>query len=189
MNSTKIVIWRKSGGSWVFYITVIHSHIFPDRYWSITSPLRYLRKRTKKRALIMITMAWIGASMWFIPVLGWNQILRRGKSQLPGNFLHFFLPESKNAFVRIVRQFCTLRNWKSKKNFIRKLFVYIFELFYFLQKMQTTFDICALYKLYEIGKRNVFIELKQFSVNFTFSHCCDTTLLCRKSMSLVAFFY
>ena len=58
----------------------------------------------------MITMAWIGASMWFIPVLGWNQILRRGKSQLPGNFLHFFLPESKNAFFGIVRQFCTLRN-------------------------------------------------------------------------------
>merc|ERR1712062_890528 len=55
-----------------------------DRYWSITSPLRYLRKRTKKRALVMITMAWIGASMWFIPVLGWNQILRKGKSQLPG---------------------------------------------------------------------------------------------------------
>ena len=140
----------------------ISFHHFPDRYWSITSPLRYLRKRTKKRALIMITMAWIGASMWFIPVLGWNQILRRGKSQLPGNFLHFFLPESKNAFFGIVRQFCTLRNWKSKKNFIRKLFVYIFELFYFLQKMQTTFDICALYKLLEIGKRSVFIELKSF---------------------------
>ena len=24
------------------------------RYWSITSPLRYLRRRTKKRALVMI---------------------------------------------------------------------------------------------------------------------------------------
>ena len=57
-----------------------------DRYWSITSPLRYLRKRTKKRALVMITMAWIGASMWFIPVLGWNHILRRGKS-IPGTVL------------------------------------------------------------------------------------------------------
>jgi hypothetical protein len=34
----------------------------------------------------MITMAWIGASMWFIPVLGWNFILRRGKSQLPGDY-------------------------------------------------------------------------------------------------------
>ena len=55
-----------------------------DRYWSITSPLRYLRRRTKKRALIMILTAWIGASMWFIPVLGWNQITRKGPSQLPG---------------------------------------------------------------------------------------------------------
>ena len=44
------------------------------------------RRRTKKRALIMITMAWIGASMWFIPVLGWNQILRKGPSQLPGDY-------------------------------------------------------------------------------------------------------
>ena len=34
----------------------------------------------------MITMAWIGASMWFIPVLGWNQILRKGPSQLPGDY-------------------------------------------------------------------------------------------------------
>ena len=58
-----------------------------DRYWSITSPLRYLRRRTKKRALIMIMMAWIGASMWFIPVLGWNQILRKGPSQLPGTYV------------------------------------------------------------------------------------------------------
>ena len=57
-----------------------------DRYWSITSPLRYLRRRTKKRALIMIMLAWFGASMWFIPVLGWNQILRKGPSHLPGNY-------------------------------------------------------------------------------------------------------
>ena len=55
-----------------------------DRYWSITSPLRYLRRRTKKRAFIMIMMAWFGACMWFIPVLGWNEILRKGPSQLPG---------------------------------------------------------------------------------------------------------
>ena len=34
----------------------------------------------------MITMAWIGASMWFIPVLGWNHILRRGRS-IPGTVL------------------------------------------------------------------------------------------------------
>ena len=27
-----------------------------SRYWSITSPLRYLRRRTKKRALVMIIL-------------------------------------------------------------------------------------------------------------------------------------
>ena len=74
-----------------------------DRYWSITSPLRYLRRRTKKRALIMIMMAWIGASMWFIPVLGWNQILRKGPSQLPGDYANFFKADllHQHAFLLI----------------------------------------------------------------------------------------
>ena len=78
-----------------------------DRYWSITSPLRYLRRRTKKRALIMIMLAWFGASMWFIPVLGWNQILRKGPSHLPGNYyinINYNLPTtnlySKNSFKK-----------------------------------------------------------------------------------------
>jgi hypothetical protein len=30
-----------------------------DRYWSIKSPLQYLRKRTKKRALAMICIVWL----------------------------------------------------------------------------------------------------------------------------------
>ena len=54
----------------------------------------------------MITMAWIGASMWFIPVLGWNQILRRGKSQLPGNFLHFlFCLKAKMPSLELLGNF------------------------------------------------------------------------------------
>lgn len=55
-----------------------------DRYWSITTPLRYLRRRTKKRALIMIALAWTGASMWVVPVLGWHHMLHGGKRQQPG---------------------------------------------------------------------------------------------------------
>ena len=55
-----------------------------DRYWSITSPLRYLRRRTKKRALVMIALAWTGASMWVIPVLGWHHIIHGGVRQQPG---------------------------------------------------------------------------------------------------------
>eukprot|EP00094_Tigriopus_californicus_P001223 TCALIF_01184-PA protein Name:"Similar to Hrh1 Histamine H1 receptor (Rattus norvegicus)" AED:0.43 eAED:0.43 QI:0/0/0/0.66/1/1/3/0/898 len=54
-----------------------------DRYWSITSPLRYLRRRTKKRALIMIALAWTGAAMWMIPVLGWHHFLYGGKRRQP----------------------------------------------------------------------------------------------------------
>lgn len=41
-----------------------------DRYWSVTSPLRYLRKRTKKRALIMISVVWMISSLWIIPIVG-----------------------------------------------------------------------------------------------------------------------
>ena len=55
-----------------------------DRYWSITSPLRYLRRRTKKRALVMIALAWTGASMWVVPVLGWHHIASDGIRRVPG---------------------------------------------------------------------------------------------------------
>ena len=65
--------------------------LFP-RYWSITSPLKYLRKRTKKRALLMIGLAWALSSSWLVPVLGWpyfpgvrqnkvREILRQGRHQ------------------------------------------------------------------------------------------------------------
>ena len=55
-----------------------------DRYWSITSPLRYLRRRTKKRALVMIALAWTGASMWVVPILGWHHVFFAGRRQQPG---------------------------------------------------------------------------------------------------------
>ena len=55
-----------------------------DRYWSITSPLRYLRRRTKKRALIMIGMAWTGGFMWCIPILGWRYFVNNGEKLQPG---------------------------------------------------------------------------------------------------------
>jgi len=50
-----------------------------DRYWSITSPLKYLRQRTKKRALIMIALAWTSALMWIVPILGWRFFVYGGK--------------------------------------------------------------------------------------------------------------
>lgn len=45
---------------------------------------RYLRRRTKKRALLMIALAWTGASAWMIPVLGWHHFVSRGVRTVPG---------------------------------------------------------------------------------------------------------
>ena len=41
-----------------------------DRYWSIRSPLQYLCKRTKKRALAMIALVWMISVLWAIPIIG-----------------------------------------------------------------------------------------------------------------------
>ena len=49
-----------------------------DRYWSVTSPLKYLRKRTKKRALIMIFLVWFASSLWLIPIIGWHHFEHKG---------------------------------------------------------------------------------------------------------------
>lgn len=54
-----------------------------DRYWSITSPLLYLRRRTKKRALIMIGLVWVGSALWILPIIGWHYIETEGKSIYP----------------------------------------------------------------------------------------------------------
>ncbi|KAJ9598619.1 hypothetical protein L9F63_010689 [Diploptera punctata] len=54
-----------------------------DRYWSITSPLRYLRRRTKKRALIMIGLVWIGSALWILPIIGWHYVESGGRRMYP----------------------------------------------------------------------------------------------------------
>ncbi|XP_004702587.1 histamine H1 receptor [Echinops telfairi] len=43
-----------------------------DRYRSVQQPLRYLRYRTKTRALATIVGAWFLAFLWIIPILGWH---------------------------------------------------------------------------------------------------------------------
>lgn len=80
-----------------------------DRYWSVTSPLRYLRKRTKKRALIMISIVWMLSSLWIIPIVGWHHFAHGGTRTVPSDvcgteyakdsvfkvvtaFFNFFLP-------------------------------------------------------------------------------------------------
>ncbi|ESO83657.1 hypothetical protein LOTGIDRAFT_91892, partial [Lottia gigantea] len=56
-----------------------------DRYWSVRSPLVYLRKRTKRRALIMISIVWCASSMWIIPIVAWHHIVRQGIRIVPEN--------------------------------------------------------------------------------------------------------
>lgn len=44
-----------------------------DRYWAITDPINYARKRTVKRVTIMITITWVlSAGISSPPLIGWN---------------------------------------------------------------------------------------------------------------------
>ncbi|KAK2167835.1 hypothetical protein LSH36_23g04011 [Paralvinella palmiformis] len=54
-----------------------------DRYWSVSSPLRYIRQRTKRRALIMISMVWFVSSLWLIPIIGWHYFEYNGIRTVP----------------------------------------------------------------------------------------------------------
>jgi histamine receptor H1 len=54
-----------------------------DRYWSITTPLKYLRKRTKKRAGLMIGIVWLMSSAWVLPILCWHWFFFGGVRRQP----------------------------------------------------------------------------------------------------------
>ncbi len=56
-----------------------------DRYWSVMSPLKYLRKRTKKRAMIMISLVWTASSLWLIPIIGWHYFEHGGIRTVPSD--------------------------------------------------------------------------------------------------------
>ncbi|KAM4613741.1 histamine H1 receptor [Polymixia lowei] len=43
-----------------------------DRYRSVRQPLKYLKYRTRGRASMMISGAWLLSLMWIIPILGWR---------------------------------------------------------------------------------------------------------------------
>lgn len=50
-----------------------------DRYWSIRTPLQYLCKRTRKRALAMICLVWLLSASWALPILLWHRWTSQGK--------------------------------------------------------------------------------------------------------------
>ncbi|CAF3991612.1 unnamed protein product [Rotaria sp. Silwood2] len=45
-----------------------------DRYWAVVYPLRYLRKRTRRRATGFILIVWFIASLWAPAVIFWSYI-------------------------------------------------------------------------------------------------------------------
>ncbi|CAL4141609.1 unnamed protein product [Meganyctiphanes norvegica] len=89
-----------------------------DRYWSITMPLRYLRRRTRRRAWVMIGGSWACAAAWLAPVLLWHLVVEGGIRHQPPHvcdtefssnvgfktitsLLNFYLPTSLMIFLYI----------------------------------------------------------------------------------------
>ncbi|KAE8612795.1 hypothetical protein XENTR_v10012991 [Xenopus tropicalis] len=54
-----------------------------DRYRSIQQPLRYLKYRTKTRASLMISGAWLLSFTWVVPILGWHVFANGGIRSVP----------------------------------------------------------------------------------------------------------
>ncbi|NXS04999.1 HRH1 protein, partial [Oxylabes madagascariensis] len=50
-----------------------------DRYRSVQQPLRYLKYRTKMRALQLILGVWLLSFTWIIPILGWHAFANGGQ--------------------------------------------------------------------------------------------------------------
>ncbi|CAF1927053.1 unnamed protein product [Rotaria magnacalcarata] len=45
-----------------------------DRYWAVVYPLRYLQKRTRRRATIFILLVWFISSLWAPAVIFWSTV-------------------------------------------------------------------------------------------------------------------
>ncbi|XP_035678130.1 probable G-protein coupled receptor No18 [Branchiostoma floridae] len=56
-----------------------------DRYWSVTTPLKYMRKRTKRRAMAFIALVWGVSALWIIPIVGWHAFEFGGVRKVPGD--------------------------------------------------------------------------------------------------------
>ena len=74
-----------------------------DRYWSVTSPLKYIRKRTKKRAVFMITFVWLVSSLWIIPIAGWHHFFHGGVRTVPSDTCD--TEYAKNSALKIITAF------------------------------------------------------------------------------------
>ncbi|KAK3874508.1 hypothetical protein Pcinc_020528 [Petrolisthes cinctipes] len=97
-----------------------------DRYWSITAPLRYLRRRTRRRAWVMIGASWTAAMAWLVPVLAWHHLALSGQRHHPPHVcetefsdsavfkavtaaLNFYLPTTLMVYL-YCRIFCEVQS-------------------------------------------------------------------------------
>ena len=98
-----------------------------DRYWSITRAISYLRKRTTRRAALMISVVWtLSAIICFPPLAGWSrpQPIVDGRplcvlSEEPGYVLYsiigsFYLPLGVMAVV-YVKIYLAAR-WRARRH-------------------------------------------------------------------------
>lgn len=74
-----------------------------DRYWSVTSPLKYIRKRTKKRAVLMITGVWLLSSLWIIPIAGWHHFFHGGTRTVKSDVCD--TEYAKNSALKVITAF------------------------------------------------------------------------------------
>ncbi|KAJ8046892.1 Histamine H1 receptor [Holothuria leucospilota] len=54
-----------------------------DRYWSVRNPLQYIRKRTSKRAALMISIVWCLSCTWIVAIVFWHEIVNGGVRIVP----------------------------------------------------------------------------------------------------------
>jgi len=132
-----------------------------DRYWSITSPLRYLRKRTKKRALIMIGLVWLISCLWIVPIISWHYVEHSGERRNPADVC-----ETEFAANVAFKVTAAIFNFY----FPTVLMVYLYGRIFFEIKKRSKF---------EIGKFKLqlnYYNLKKVINNFKNIIICDTIL-------------
>ena len=54
-----------------------------DRYCSVITPVQYIRRRTKRRALVMISVVWFLSLVWLVPILGWHHFQHENIRTVP----------------------------------------------------------------------------------------------------------
>ncbi|XP_012937282.1 muscarinic acetylcholine receptor M3, partial [Aplysia californica] len=74
-----------------------------DRYWSVRQPLKYLHKRTKRRALSMIAFVWTVSCLWVLPISSWHHFAHGGERTVPEDVCD--TEYAKNSLFKLIAAF------------------------------------------------------------------------------------